>query len=310
MTVLQVLLIAGTHGNEINAPWLMDQAIKQPLFTRKRDFNVVTEIGNPLAFDKARRYIDNDLNRSFRPDFLSLPSSDVYEIQRAKFLIKKYGVAGTNPCHFAIDLHTTTSSMGGSLVIYGRRPADLALAALVQHRLGLPIYLHEDDNSQKGFLVEAWPCGLVVEIGPVAQSLLDSEIVEKNRLILQVIFDEISKLIDGIENYPDRLIVYSHIGSIDYPRDQSDQIKYLIHPDLKGKDWHPISDGCPIFIDSNGEIIKFEAKKFNHRNGLSAVFINEAAYAEKKIAMSIAKKETLYLHDEWKISLNELIKNT
>ena len=76
--------------------------------------------------------------------------------------------------------------MGCSLVVYGRRYPDLAIASLLQASLGLPVYLHEGDSIQKGFLVESWPCGLVIEIGPVAQGMLHSTIVTQTKLAIEV----------------------------------------------------------------------------------------------------------------------------
>ena len=67
--------------------------------------------------------------------------SKIYEINRANFLVKKFGVNGIEPCQIAIDLHTTTANMGTSIVMYGRRSKDFCLAALLQHKFGLPIYL-------------------------------------------------------------------------------------------------------------------------------------------------------------------------
>ena len=67
--------------------------------------------------------------------------------------------------------------MGTSIVMYGRRFKDFCLAALLQNKFGLPIYLHEKDKAQTGFLVEAWPCGLVIEIGAVAQNFYDLNII-------------------------------------------------------------------------------------------------------------------------------------
>ena len=74
--------------------------------------------------------------------------------------------------------------MGTSIVIYGRRIKDFCLAALLQNKFGLPIYLHEKDKRQTGFLVEAWPCGLVIEIGPVAQNYYDSKIINRFLIIM------------------------------------------------------------------------------------------------------------------------------
>ena len=64
MTVQRILIVSGTHGNEINPVW----AVKQ--FNRKENsFNNGIEyefiIGNPAAYEKGCRYIDVDLNRSF-----------------------------------------------------------------------------------------------------------------------------------------------------------------------------------------------------------------------------------------------------
>ena len=73
--------------------------------------------------------------------------------------------------------------MGTSIVMYGRRLQDFCLAALLQNKFGLPIYLHEKDKAQSGFLVEAWPCGLVIEIGAVAQNYYDPKIIDRLSLI-------------------------------------------------------------------------------------------------------------------------------
>ena len=130
MSGIQVLLVAGTHGNEINAPWLFDKWIKEPSLINTFGLSVVKEIGNPSAISKNRRYIDRDLNRSFSLNFLNkTDKSEEYEFERAKELLGIYGVNGSNPCQIVIDFHSTTSSMGSSIVVYGRRPVDLAIVS-------------------------------------------------------------------------------------------------------------------------------------------------------------------------------------
>ena len=39
------------------------------------------------------------------------------------------------------------------------------------------------------------------------------------------------------------------------------------------------------------------------------VFINEAAYAEKNIAMAITKREVWNLNEKWKVALKDLLIN-
>ena len=257
MMQLQVLLVAGTHGNEINGIWLFDEWNKSSFLINTHGIKTCKVIGNPEAKKAGKRYIHNDLNRSFQEEsFLSLNYSNC-ESARASELVDLYGDAGENPCQIALDFHTTTASMGSCLVVYGRRNADLALASLIQNQLGLPIYLHESDQKQTGFLVESWPCGLVVEIGPIGQGLLNSRIISQTKLILETLMEQIHKV-------------------------------------LKKND--------ELFCKLNGEIIRFEEDE-----PYIPVFINEAAYVEKNIAMSFTKKELWNFKKEWKQSLIDLV---
>ena len=199
-----------------------------------------------------------------------------------------------------LDLHTTTASMGTSLVMYGRRKKDFYLAAILQNKFGLPIYLHEKDSQQTGFLVEAWPCGLVIEIGPVAQNHYDPIIVERFLIILNFL----EELIEGINNnnfsLPDEINIFVHQGSIDYPRDKEGNINSLIHPERVMQDWIEIKNGDPLFLDEFNKNINYISKDTTH-----PVFIGEAAYKEKNIAMSFTKKETIKCSKEWISEFNE-----
>ncbi len=299
MKSLQVLLVAGTHGNEINAPWLIDQWAKSPDLIETNGVKVTWVIGNPAARKEGKRYLDSDLNRSFSNDFSSLNDR---ELLRANELSSTYGPKGTNPCQIALDFHSTTSAMGSSVVVYGRRPSDLGLASLIQARLGLPIYLHEGDQSQTGFLVESWPCGLVIEIGPVSQSLLHSRIVRQTQIVLETCLELIAKASSGLLNYPDRLVIHKHLGSIDFPRDLSRHPSATIHPQLQGADWKPIKKGSPLFLSADGDVVSYQGN-----DSPIPVFINEAAYAEKNIAMSLTKREVLRFEKGWGKELNYLL---
>ncbi len=297
MSNFQILLVAGTHGNEINAPWLFDQWSQAPNLIDTYGLKIVKTIGNPLALNKGQRYLDRDLNRSFSNDLLNDSNINDQEICRARHLINEYGPRGKNPSQIVIDFHSTTASMGSSLVVYGRRPTDLALASLVQHRLGLPIYLHEGDPCQKGFLVESWPCGFVVEIGPVPQGILHQRIVDQTVLVLECCLRQISNSINSLANFPSHLVVHRHLKNIDFPRDHLGRPAALIHPDLQDKDWYPIKYGQPLFINLNGEVVKLS--ELFSSNEVVPVFINEAAYAEKNIAMGLTNKEVWEFDTKW-----------
>ena len=119
----QVLVVAGTHGNERNAPALLERWRSEPQALHRSGLPVALVMGNPAAHQANRRYIDRDLNRCFAPDLLDNPELQPLELQRARELLAEFAPQGSNPCAVAIDLHSTTSGMGNSLVVYGRRPS-------------------------------------------------------------------------------------------------------------------------------------------------------------------------------------------
>ena len=297
----RVLVVAGTHGNEINAPWLLEQWQQQPHLIQTHGCEALSVIGNPDAYAKGCRYLERDLNRSFQPGLFKqvglerTSSSKVdLEVQRAFDLVSRYGPEGIEACGFVIDLHSTTSSMGSSLVVYGRRPADLALAALVQGRLGLPVYLHEADQAQQGFLVESWPCGLVIEVGPVPQMVRHYKILMQTRLALEAVFEACSDVLAGRARYPRQLMVHRHLGSLDLPRSSSGSPDAFVHPQRQGSDWKPMRRGDPLFQRADGSCIAYEGA-----DGEVPLFINEAAYAEKAIALSLTLRESWPLSFKW-----------
>ena len=222
MKFKKILIVSGTHGNEINPVWAVNQFCKRDnIIDNNIEYKFI--IGNPLALKKGVRYLDTDLNRSF--DFKKIFNKTNYEVERANLLVEKFGINSSEACDIAIDLHTTTANMGTSIVMYGRRNVDFCLAALLQNKFGLPIYLHENDKNQKGFLVEAWPCGLVIEIGSVAQNFYDPNIINRFLIIISDLRDEINKLKNNLIELPRELFVHVHQGSIDYPREKNGNIK-------------------------------------------------------------------------------------
>ena len=300
MTSCDVLVVAGTHGNELNACWLLDQWGDQPNLVDTAGLSCRRVIGNPEARAVGRRYLDRDLNRSFQPDLLAGDGQEV-ELRRARELLRAHGPSGFNPCRVALDLHSTTAGMGSSLVVYGRRPADLALAGGVQRLLGLPVYLHESDAAQTGFLVERWPCGLVIEVGPVPQGVLDSRVVIQTQLALEACLQVLSESRSGLGLQPQGLVVHRHLRSLDLPRDEHGQPSALLHPLRQETDWRPLRGGAPLMRRADGTVIKVPDDAAN----LMPVFINEAAYAEKRIALSLTQREVWPVLPNWIAALEQ-----
>jgi len=292
MTEKKILIVSGTHGNELNPVWAVKK-FRDSINTSSQAKHLEFTLGNPKAFAEGLRYIDIDLNRSFNV-LKTASNENFYEINRSQQLINEYGLHGTKSCPIVIDLHTTTSSMGTSIVMYGRRQRDFCLAAILQAKFGLPIYLHEKDKNQTGFLVESWPCGLVIEIGPVAQNHYDSEITERFLIILNFLGDLISDLENNRINLPSEIYLFVHQKSIDYPRNENLEINGLIHPLRINNDWKSIEEGDPLFLNIHDETITYKEKE-----KIYPLFIGEAAYREKNIAMSFTKKEILQCDQRW-----------
>jgi len=292
MSEQKILIVSGTHGNELNPVWAVKK-FKNLINKSPKSESLEFILGNPKALEEGLRYIDIDLNRSFNV-LKTSSNQNFYEINRSEYLLNEYGFQGSKSFPIVIDLHTTTAGMGTSIVMYGRRKRDFCLAAILQSKFGLPIYLHEKDKNQTGFLVEAWPCGLVIEIGPVAQNHYDSEITERFLIVLNFLGDLINNLENHRINLPSEITLFVHQKSIDYPRNKNHDIDALIHPLRINNDWKSIEEGEPLFLD-------IDDKEYIYRDNeiIYPLFIGEAAYREKNIAMSFTKKEILKCDQQW-----------
>jgi aspartoacylase len=304
-----ILVVGGTHGNERHAPWLLEQWQSAPDSLAHQGFALELVLGNPQALAAGRRYIDRDLNRSFAPQLLADPQQQSLEVLRARELLQRHGPDGAAPALLALDLHSTTAAMGNSLVVYGRRPCDLALAAGIQQRLGLPVYLHEADGAQSGFLVERWPSGLVIEVGPVPQGVLRATICHQTQQALEAALAVLAEAAAGGLRLPPQLVVHRHLGSVDLPRRGNGSPTVLLHPTFEGADWRPLQPGDPVFVDRTGGPVQLGAVLPPHLPVQATywpVFINEAAYGEKGIAFSLTTRESWPVQQPWLADLVSL----
>ena len=304
----KVMVVGGTHGNERNAPWLLEFWRSKPQGLESQGLGLALVLGNPEAHAANRRYLERDLNRSFDPTLLAEASPGQAELVRARELVDRFGPAGLEPCSVALDLHSTTSGMGNSLVVYGRRPADLALAAGIQSQLGLPIYLHEADGAQTGFLVERWPCGLVIEVGPVPQGVLQSQICRQTQLAVEAALAVLAEAAEGVLRLPRQLVVHRHVRSVDLPRHGDGSPAACIHPERHGRDWQPMGPGEALFMDAGGQTLAYGPPAGLEYEVVWPVFINEAAYGEKGIALSLTRRESWPLESHWAEELAALAK--
>lgn len=287
--IKQVVIVGGTHGNEFTGAYLIKKFEQYPDLIKRSSFETLTLLANPRAFAATRRYIDRDLNRSFHSDDLQNPNLWDYEAQRAKTIAQQIGNKGNTQVDVIIDLHSTTANMGLSLLVSNLNQNTLQLAAYLTSIEPLVKVCWTRPNSESVLLRSLCDFGLVIEVGPVAQGVLDANWFEKTERLVYIILDYLQACNQGmIPAMSDSFTLYETIEAIDYPRNQQGEIQAMIHPQLQGRDYEPLHLGEPMFLGLDGEAIAYAGT-----STVYPVFINEAAYYEKGIAMYFAKKRQI-----------------
>ena len=143
--IRRVVVAGGCHGNEYSGIYMLRQLERNAddVSARYPSLTVETLVANIQAHDQNRRFILNDLNRLFSAESLAVdPPADTYETERARMISQLLGPKGAwrgeagdgESADLCIDLHTTTSHMGCTLIIPAYCAPALAAAAYVQQR--------------------------------------------------------------------------------------------------------------------------------------------------------------------------------
>lgn len=282
-SIRRVAIVGGTHGNELTGVYLVDKFDRSPELLKRDSFECLTLIANPQAVTANRRYIDRDLNRSFDNGDLVNIELTSYEEQRAKEIALQL-----NNVDLIIDLHSSTSNMGLTILPSSRHPFNLQLAAYLSE-------LHPDVrvcyglqcNGNDPMLRSLASLGCTIEVGAVAQGILDADLFKKTELLVSACLDYIDAANQGNPlPVPASLTIYQTLLSVDYPRNSAGKLQAMIHPQLQFKDYQPLHPGDPMFMTFTGESISYEGK-----TTVFPIFINEAAYYEKGIAMTLTDRQ-------------------
>ncbi len=286
----RVLIVGGTHGNEITGVHLVKKFERHPSLIQRQSLETFTLLANPQAYAIAKRYVDTDLNRSFRQQDLENPHLTSYEAQRAKEIHQKFGSGGTQPADFVIDLHSTTANMGLTIILDKKEPFYLQLATyLISINPNIKVLYSRIENLDKPHLDSICEFGCTIEVGAVAQGILDAKLFQQTEKLIHTILDYIDHNPETHPNPKNTLTIYQATHTIDYPRNESGEIQAMIHPQLQFQDYQALKPGDAIFLTFENEEIFYEGD-----STVYPVFINEAAYYEKGIAMCITQKEDLF----------------
>lgn len=276
-TLKKVLIFGGTHGNE----WTGIYAIKKFSETLAQEFpdlDLNFILANPEAFKINRRFKDEDLNRAFQ--YLNDDRPNSYEHQRGKEI---KAIIDAEPC-FVIDLHTTTSSMGNTVIISHNRPVNFHVALKMSKALpDCRVIVSPDPN--KKYLASQSDFGLMIEVGAVANGVLNGEALEGTLQVLKEVLRGVSTLAT-LTGGP--LEIYEEIEDIFYPQNENSELDGYIHPTFQGQDFKPIEGRYTPFKTFDGIEVSLETKE-----RLYPIFINEAAYYPQLLAFTLCRKKMI-----------------
>ena len=316
--VHSVCISGGTHGNELNGVYLVKNWIKHGAREVQRSsFRTHLVLTNLRATERCIRFTDVDLNRQITPE--NLFSSEEkegcpYEIQRARQLYSQFqDAAGEKAVDFWFDLHNTTANTGPFFIMnHTQGPFSLHLASHLQMKFPeIRIMLLKPGHFEKfhfdgahakegkdqpptskfptGSVSNIGKEGFTLEMGPLANGILNASMLTLAKEIICGVLDVVEDFNNGREFKEKEIEVFRFLGNIRYPTDANDsEISAMISPDLDGNDWKPLHPGDPLFLTFDGETIPYKGN-----NVVWPVFINEAAYFQNKIAMSITTKEKI-----------------
>ena len=186
-------------------------------------------------------------------------------------------------------MHTSTSNCGVMLILMDDNLFNLRLAAYIQSRMpDAKIHYIPPTQEDQPYLNSICPRSLAMEIGPIPQGLLRSDLIALTNEVVKHGLDYLHFLNQGKQPMiPDSIKVFEFNEVALFPLD-GDVIVGTIHRSLQGRDYEALHYGDPMFEGFDGSVIAYEGQKTVY-----PVFINEAAYYRKHVAMSLCSKKTL-----------------
>ena len=289
VAIKQVAIVGGVHGNEFSGIYLVKHYQANPSEVARSSFNTETVWANPEAHYANKRYLHADLNRQFKNVDLANPTLSNYEQSRAKVLNAQLGPKGQARTDLLIDLHNTTSNMGACLILTQAGRFYNQLAAYVKMMMPEAIISRDEDHfaaEDHALMCTLGRYGVLVEVGPQPQSVLRHDILE--------LMDRMTKhILDFVELYnteqlpelPKQIEAYRYLHSIKLPVNEKGERLGMVHKNIQDNDYQPIQPGDAIFSLFDGSEVYYDGDVTVY-----PTFINEAAYYDNNLAMSLNEK--------------------
>lgn len=298
-SVKTVAIVGGTHGNETNGVHLAKHFMRNPALVKRPSFETEVLLSNVAAIQQNTRYVEEDLNRCYLLEDLQndAKSTSTLERKRAREVDAQLGPKSSSEpkCDFIIDLHNTTAATGVALLM---APNDEFAHEVAHHLMSLDETVRVvewNDQADWPLCPSIGRSGLTFEVGPCPWGCLEPELFQQSRRLVMALLDYVEKHNSLVASgSPTRqevsMKVFRSIGvSIDYPRAGEDPVGH-VHPALQGQDFRELQEGDPIFMTFDGEEMTFDRKAHKvpeKYERVYALFVNEAAYYEKKVALML-----------------------
>lgn len=292
--IKQVAIVGGVHGNEFSGIYLVKNYQASPAQASRSSFNTELVWANPQAHYANKRYLHSDLNRQFKTmDLADLSRAD-YEQSRAKVLNAQLGPKGNARTDLLIDLHNTTSNMGACLILTQAGDFYNKMAAYVKMVMPEAIISRDEDHfaaEEHALMCTLGRYGVLVEVGPQPQSVLRQDILDLMHRMTQHILDFVELYnTNSLPKLPKHTEAFRYLHSIKLPMNEKGERIGMVHKNVQDRDYQPIAPGDPIFTLFDGTEICYDGDVTVY-----PTFINEAAYYDNNLAMSLNEKVLITL---------------
>eukprot|EP00586_Coscinodiscus_wailesii_P021202 CAMPEP_0172500208 /NCGR_PEP_ID=MMETSP1066-20121228/135753_1 /TAXON_ID=671091 /ORGANISM="Coscinodiscus wailesii, Strain CCMP2513" /LENGTH=340 /DNA_ID=CAMNT_0013274325 /DNA_START=52 /DNA_END=1074 /DNA_ORIENTATION=- len=297
--IRKVVVVGGTHGNEYTGVWCI-KALERRLLTPAKawpSLDVETLLSHPEAYKQNKRFIDTDLNREFSEKKLTGGEGNcttTVESLRARELDELLGPKfgdGDPKTDVIIDLHSTTTNMGISLIVQEGDVEMNRAAAYVSYKSGgeegdARILMRTVPRKDLPGVVSLARHGFTVEVGPVPQGVLRHDAVEKTERAMYFLLEYLELLNNdrvGVDTklkdwYPEgKVPVFETSGKIEWPSDPENPNfpQVMVHKSVQDRDFLKIKKGDSLFVDLDGNDIPYSG---SHGEEVHLMFINEGGY--------------------------------
>lgn len=288
-TINSVAIVGGTHGNELAGIYLIDYWQQNQDVITRNSFSTETLLANTKGIEQNKRYTDCDLNRQFSQASLMDLTLTNYEQSRAKVINQQLGPKGQAKTDLVIDLHNTTANMGPTLLIpQSGKFYDLLAIYMKSLMPEVIIFLDEDhkNNDEHHLLCTIGNKGVIIEVGPVPQGVLKHQVTEQMANMTQLVLDFTDAYnTDTLPSLPTSIEAFRYLECLTLPVDDNNKRIGMVHKNIEGNDFQPLQPGEPLFVLFDGTEITYQGNKTVY-----PTFINEAAYYDNNLAMSLCEK--------------------